>query len=105
VRAYLRRLAADPELVERHTPPALRIDGARPTLEGLSVDAAALAATALAAERGYEVAVVERATERMSGDDRVGRRVTAFVTADDRETAFERLARAVRASERGRDYE
>ncbi|EMA65748.1 hypothetical protein C461_13646 [Halorubrum aidingense JCM 13560] len=45
---WCRRLAADPETIERTGPPPLRIDGAAPEFADLDLDAVLLAAPALA---------------------------------------------------------
>ena len=62
VRSYLRRLAADPELIERRRPPRLTYEGAALTPADLNFEAAAVAAEVLAEERSeYDKGVVESA--------------------------------------------
>ncbi len=61
VERVLGTLATDPEVVERRPMPTLAVDGERVTRERLDADAAALAAAALAEERGLDETVVERA--------------------------------------------
>ncbi|NHN41624.1 DUF309 domain-containing protein [Halorubellus sp. JP-L1] len=100
VRRVLETLASDPEVVERRAMPVLEFEGERVTRERLAPDAAALAAEALAAERGLDASVVERAAayaredrQRQSDDDRAAsarneaakleRFLVDFATADD----------------------
>ncbi|QCC48599.1 DUF309 domain-containing protein [Halobellus limi] len=73
VRAYLRRLAADPELAERRRPPALRYDGETLEPTDLSFEDVATAVTLLAAEyESFDAAVVDDAIryarEELAGD-------------------------------------
>ena len=62
VRAYLRRLAADPEIAERRRPPALRYDGDALEPTDLSFEHVAVAAALLAHEyEAFEEPVVDDA--------------------------------------------
>ncbi|RLM90248.1 DUF309 domain-containing protein [Halobellus sp. Atlit-38R] len=62
VRAYLRRLAADPEIAERRRPPALRYDGDALKPTDLSFEHVAAAAALLAHEyEAFEESVVDDA--------------------------------------------
>jgi hypothetical protein len=61
VRAYLRRLGADPEYAERARPPVLRYRGEALDAADLAIDALAVAAGVIAEEYGYDEDVVERA--------------------------------------------
>jgi predicted metal-dependent hydrolase len=61
VRAYLRRLAADPEYAERARPPPLRYRGRTLSASALDLDAVAVAAEVIAEEYGLDEEVVERA--------------------------------------------
>ncbi|WP_460561576.1 DUF309 domain-containing protein [Halorubrum pallidum] len=64
IRDWCRRLAADPEVIERATPPAIRIDGAVRTFGELDLSTTLLAAPALAGavEPGTEETVEEAAS-------------------------------------------
>jgi len=68
VRRVLETLAADPEVVERRPMPWLTHDGDRVRRARLEFAAAALAAKALAEERGLDGSVVERAAEYVRAD-------------------------------------
>ncbi|MFD1597896.1 DUF309 domain-containing protein [Halobellus rarus] len=69
VRAYLRRLAADPELAERRRPPALRYDGETLEPTDLSFEEVATAVTLLATEyESFETSVVDDAV-RYAGEE------------------------------------
>ena len=69
VRAYLRRLAADPELAERRRPPALRYDGETLEPTDLSFEGVATAVTLLATEyESFEASVVDDAV-RYAGEE------------------------------------
>ena len=48
VREWCRRLATDPEAIERSSPPTIRIDGTAPRFDNLDLSAALLAAPVLA---------------------------------------------------------
>ena len=69
VREWLRRLAADPEVVERTSPPSLRVGGSVVTFADLDFEGVLLAAPALAealgeaALGGVDAETVELATE------------------------------------------
>lgn len=64
VRDWCRRLAADPELIERSSPPLIRIEGTPPRFDDLDLSAALLAAPALAdAVDPGDVATFETAAE------------------------------------------
>lgn len=73
IRAYLRRLAADPELAERRRPPALRYAGDAIVPTDLSFEAVATAVTLLASEYdAFDAAVVDdavRYAREELGDD------------------------------------
>jgi len=107
VRAALTALAADPEVIERRRPPTLRYDGVALTLADLRFEAAAVAATVLADEYGYDVATVERAVEFAREEIEAGERtlfttaVLEFVTADaERALVYQRLSGHVDRRER-----
>lgn len=110
VRRVLGTLAADPEVVERRPMPYLDHDGERVTCARLEFDAAALAAEALAEERGLDASVIERAAEyvrqdRERGDaladdsrdesDKLARFVVDFASTDDYGIVFQRLTQHV----------
>jgi len=78
LRAWLRRLAADPELGERERPPPLPVDGAILTVADLQFPAAGIAAEALAETRGDET--VERAVAYAETDVAEGDETSPFVT-------------------------
>ena len=78
LRAWLRRLAADPELGERERPPPLPVDGTVVTVEDLQFPAAGIAAEALAETRGDET--VERAVAYAEADIAEGDETSPFVT-------------------------
>jgi hypothetical protein len=103
VRSYLRRLAADPERIERAGPPRLRVDGRALTYDDLRFDAAAVAAVVIAEEYGYDETVVERAVEFARADldaERTGSPFVALVldfpgAGDRRSVVFQRLTEHV----------
>lgn len=114
VRRVLATLANDPEVVERRPLPFLDHDGERVTRDRLEFEAAALAAEALAEERGLDETVIERAVEyvhedreRAARDDelagrsrdesgKLARFVVDFASADDDYgIVFSRLAQHV----------
>ena len=99
VRAYLRRLAADPEHVERAAPPALTVDGEALRPADLDFDAVAVAAAVVADEHGYDEDVVADAVRyaaaavEAGASDRFVALVFDFVTDDGRRgLVFDRLA-------------
>lgn len=61
VRRYLTGLAADPERIERGSPPMLTHDGVALSFADLDAEATLAAARALAEELGMEAAVIDRA--------------------------------------------
>jgi hypothetical protein len=80
VRAYLRRLAADPEHVERVGPLALTHEGAALSLADLDLDAALVAAPVLAeALADVEESVVEQAVEYARDDLDAGEDGSRFI--------------------------
>jgi len=109
VREWCRRLAVDPETVERARPPAIRIDDAAPGFDDLDLPAALLAAPPLAGEveAGTE-AVFERAVELAHEERGTGRTAVAellFAFLRDPETRPQvaaRLADRVELAERKR---
>ncbi|MFD1570637.1 DUF309 domain-containing protein [Halorubrum laminariae] len=84
VRDWCRRLAADPEVIERTSPPAIRVDGTALALPDLDLAATLLAAPALAGavDAGTEATVEEAArlarAERGTGRTTVTELVVAF---------------------------
>ena len=64
LRAWLRQLAADPELAERERPPPVAVDGEVVTVADLTFPAAGHAAKALAETRGDQVVEIGRASCR-----------------------------------------
>jgi len=78
LRAWMQRLAADPELGERERPPTLSVDGATVAVEDLQFPAAGIAAEALAETRGDEAA--ERAIEYAETDVAAGDETSPFVS-------------------------
>jgi len=79
VREYLRRLGADPELIDRQSPPPLTHRGVAPALDGLDLPAAALAAGALAESVDrFDEATVERAVSYAREEREEGTR-TRFI--------------------------
>lgn len=87
LRRWLRALAADPAVVERRGPPPLRHGDVPPGLDDLRFEAAALAASALAEEHGFDPTVIDRAVafarqEIADGDGSLfASTLLAFVTA------------------------
>ena len=77
LRAWLRRLAADPELGERERPPPVAVEGSVVTVEDLRFPAAAIAAEALAETRGDEL--LEKAVAYAEGDLEAGEGTSPFV--------------------------
>ena len=61
VRAFLDRMAADPELIERRAPPKLTHEGTALGYDDLDFDATAVAAAVLAGEDGYDEDAMEKA--------------------------------------------
>jgi len=78
LQAWIRRLAADPELAERERPPAVAIDGEVVAVEDLQFPAAGVAAEALAETRGDET--VERGVAYAMADVEAGDETSPFVT-------------------------
>lgn len=112
VRAYLGRLASDPERVERGPPRSLSVDGEALSLSGLHPDAALAAAPALAAELGDEsvergVAYAREDVESGRGDSEFVRFAVDFVTdPDHRAVVMQRLGEhADRRRQRESDVE
>jgi hypothetical protein len=107
--AWCRRLAADPETIERAQPPVLRIDGGTPTFADLEFEAALLAAPPLADATGHgDEATLERAASLARAERGTGRtRFTALLFAflrepDARPQVAARLADHVELAERKR---
>lgn len=108
VRAYLRRLGADPEYVERERPLPLTHEGEAVGLSDLDFEAAALAAGVLAGEYDrFDATVVDRAVafarEELAGGVRT--RFIALVMdfaadAAHRDLVYRRLAAHVEERER-----
>lgn len=78
LQAWIRRLAADPELAERERPPPLAVDGAVVTVTDLQFPAAGIAASALAETRGDET--VERGVAYAEEAVQAGEETSPFVT-------------------------
>ncbi|MFB6301929.1 MAG: DUF309 domain-containing protein [Haloferacaceae archaeon] len=82
VRAYLRRLGADPETVERASPPPLRHEGQALALDDLAAEAAFRAAVAVAeSDERFDEATVAAAADYAGEElaDRGGGRFVALV--------------------------
>jgi len=117
VRAYLRRLAADPEVVERAAPPALRHDGRAVALADLDAEGAIRAAVAIAdADGRFDADAVGAAADyaREELDERGGGRFLALVTdfargdggGGGRAVVYDRLSALVeRRRQRDRDVD
>ncbi|WP_137286415.1 DUF309 domain-containing protein [Halorussus salinisoli] len=103
VRAYLRRVAADPEHVERVAPPRLTHEGVALLPEDLRFEAAAVAAAVLAEEYGYDEEVTESAIAYARDDLDAEKATSQFVTfvmdfardAANRGIIFQRMEGAV----------
>ncbi len=103
VRAYLSRLASDPELVERREPLRLVHHGTRLLPADLGFEATCVAADVLAAENGYDEETVDRAAGYARADLDAGESESPFVTLlfdfvrepDDRGVVFRRLSEHV----------
>lgn len=81
VRAYLSRLASDPEHVERVPAPPLTYEGRALLLSDLRFEAAAAAALVFAEERDrFEEETMARAVEYARADLDAGRATSEFVT-------------------------
>jgi hypothetical protein len=109
VREWCRRLAADPETIERVAPPQIRIDGAEPRFDDLTLSAALLAAPALAEAVGrddpatFEAAASLAREERGTGRTRFAELLFAFLREpDSRPQVAARLADHVELAERKR---
>ncbi|MDZ5811359.1 DUF309 domain-containing protein [Halorubrum sp. AD140] len=109
VREWCRRVAADPEVVERASPPAVRIDGSAPRFDDLDLAAALLAATALADavesgdSRTFEAAATLAREERGTGRTRFAELIFAFLRRPDaRPQVAARLADHVERERRKR---
>jgi predicted metal-dependent hydrolase len=115
VREYLAVLAADPAVIERRRPPALRVEGQALALADLDVDAALLAAQILAADLDvYDETVVSRAVEYAREDLTAGEEASKFLTflldfvrdAENRGIIYQRLDQHVeRRRSKQRDVE
>ena len=112
--AYLARLGADPELIERSTPLALTHRGERLDPPDLEFEATAVAAEVLAEEDGYDEKTVERAVDYAAADLDAERTGSPFVPLvfdflrqpEDRGIVFQRLSEHVeRRSHRESDIE
>jgi len=109
IRDWCRRLAADPETIERASPPTVRIEGAAPRFGDLDLPAALLAAPALADavapgdEDTFETAAALAREERGTGRTRFAELLFAFLrTPDARPQVAARLADHVELAERKR---
>jgi hypothetical protein len=109
VRAWCRRLAADPETIERAEPPSIRVDGAAPGFADLDLAATLLAAPALADatahgdEETFEAAAALARAERGTGRTRFAELLFAFLREPDaRPQVAARLADHVELAERKR---
>ena len=78
LRAWLRRLGADPEIAEREQPPPLAPAGEVVTVRDLTFPAAGVAAEALAETRGDDI--VEQAVEYAEADVEAGEETSPFVS-------------------------
>ena len=100
LRAWLRRLAADPELGERERPPPVAVEGTVVTVDDLRFPAAAIAVEALAETRGDEL--VEQAVAYAEADLEAGNETSPFVALvlsylrSDAPVVRERIAEHVR---------
>lgn len=107
VRDWSRRIASDPETIERSAPPTLRIDGAAPQFGDLDLSAALLAAPPLADavasgdEGTFETAAALAREERGTGRTKFAELLFAFLrTPDARPQVAARLADHVELAER-----
>ncbi|MEF8812302.1 MAG: DUF309 domain-containing protein [Halovenus sp.] len=80
VRDTLGTFAADPEVIERRSPPPLQYEGRRLELTDLGFEATAVAAEVLAEEHGHDEAVFERAAAFGRADIDAERTGSQFVT-------------------------
>jgi hypothetical protein len=103
VRSFLSVLDADPEVVERRSPPPISHEGTIVELSDLSFEAAAVAAEVYAEARGYDETVVERAVRYARADLDADQGTSEFVTfvfdfarnAENRGIVFQRLTEHV----------
>lgn len=109
VREWCRRLAADPETIERVGLPPIRVGGAAPRFADLDLAAALLAAPALAEavdhadEETFETAAALAREERGTGRTRFAELLFAFLREPDaRPQVAARLADHVELAERKR---
>lgn len=108
VRRYLRRVAADPETLERRSPPPLRFSGTVVQLEDLPFAASMLAAPILAAELDeYDPEVIDRAVTYARAEREGGSRSTFIALVQDflgeqrqRPLVYQRLAAHVQRRHR-----
>lgn len=107
VRDWCRRIASDPETIERSVPPTLRTDGVAPQFGDLDLSAALLAAPALADavasgdEETFETAAALAREERGTGRTKFAELLFAFLrTPDARPQVAARLADHVELAER-----
>jgi hypothetical protein len=77
LRAWLERLAVDPELSERERPPPIAVEGSVVTVDDLRFPAAAIAAEALAETRGDDI--IEQAVAYAEADLEAGKGTGTFV--------------------------
>ncbi|MFC6716234.1 DUF309 domain-containing protein [Natrialbaceae archaeon GCM10025810] len=80
IRAFLERLADDPELIERRRPIALEVGGTAPTLADLGFAETAVAAGVLAEALEFDEEPVERARAYAEADLEAGRDDSRFIT-------------------------
>ena len=109
IREWCRRLAADPETIERARPPAIRIDDAAPRFDTLDFSAALLTAPVLAVELDMGIeAIFEQAAAFAREEYGTGRTtftelLFAFLrTPETRPQVATRLADRVKLAERKR---
>ncbi|WP_435094844.1 DUF309 domain-containing protein [Halorubrum sp. N11] len=109
VHDWCRRLAADPETIERAVPPTIRIEGEAPRFGDLDLSTALLAAPALAGavapgdEGTFETAAELAREERGTGRTRFAELLFAFLrTPDTRPQVAARLADHVELETRKR---
>ncbi|WP_049984500.1 DUF309 domain-containing protein [Halorubrum sp. BV1] len=76
VHDWCRRLAADPEVIERASPPAIRVDGAVPAFDDLDLPATLLAAPALAGSVDAASEATVEAAARLAREERGTGRTT-----------------------------
>ncbi|WP_265109764.1 DUF309 domain-containing protein [Halosolutus halophilus] len=80
IRSVLETLAADPEVVERRSPPPIEHEGTTPALADLGFEPTAIAAVVLAEELEFDEEPIDRAKAYAESDLAAGEDDSQFIT-------------------------